>query len=172
MIIVQLFLGDDFSKKIEEEITEEPVRTGYPGANVQKRPTVSPSDLVQQRFFESGMRADPNDPNFGRSQNNQNIQNNQNNQNIQNIQNNQNNQKIRRRFRPRLHMRPRGQFQQNQQQIQQNQQIQKQQKVFVSDYDTGLENKGALSRGATLATLDRRPNRPAFHHMGPPPGMF
>ena len=106
------------------------------------------------------MRADPNDPNFGRSQNNQ------------NIQNNQNNQKIRRRFRPRLHMRPRGQFQQNQQQIQQNQQIQKQQKVFVSDYDTGLENKGALSRGATLATLDRRPNRPAFHHMGPPPGMF
>ena len=157
MIIVQLFIGDDFSKKIEEEITEEPVRTGYPGANVQKRPTVSPSDLVQQRFFESGMRADPNDPNFGRSQNNQNIQ---------------NNQKIRRRFRPRLHMRPRGQFQQNQQQIQQNQQIQKQQKVFVSDYDTGLENKGALSRGATLATLDRRPNRPAFHHMGPPPGMF
>ena len=160
MIIVQLFLGDDFSKKIEEEITEEPVRTGYPGANVQKRPTVSPSDLVQQRIFESGMRADPNDPNFGRSQNNQNIQNNQNNQNIQN------NQKIRRRFRPQLHMRPWGQFQQNQQQIQ------KQQKVFVSDYGTGLENKGALSRGATVATLDRRPNQPAFHHMGPPPGMF
>ena len=23
---------------------------------------------------------------------------------------------------------------------------------------------------ATLATLDRRPNRPSFHHLGPPPG--
>ena len=45
------------------------------------------------------------------------------------------------------------------------------QKVIVTDgYEVGLENKGALSRGATLATLDRRPNRPPFHHMGPPPG--
>ena len=88
------------------------------------------------------MRADPNDPNFQRNNKNQ----------------------IRRRFRPRLHMRPRGQFHQQRNQ-------QQNQKVIVSDYEIGLENKGALSRGATLATLDRRPNRPPFHHMGPPPGM-
>merc|ERR1712241_481530 len=74
--------GDDFSKKIEEEITEEPESAGYPGSNEQKisKPTVSPSDLVKQRFFESGMRADPNDPNFQRKNKNQ----------------------MRRRFRPRV----------------------------------------------------------------------
>ena len=42
----------------------------------------------------------------------------------------------------------------------------------MTDYEVGSENKGALSRGATLATLDRRPNRPPFHHMGPPPGKI
>ena len=56
---------------------------------------------------------------------------------------------------------------------QQNQQPARGQKVIVTDgYEVGLENKGALSRGATLATLDRRPNRPPFHHMGPPPGKM
>ena len=69
-------------------------------------------------------------------------------------------------------MRPRGQFHQQRNQ-QQNQQPARGQKVIVTDgYEVGLENKGALSRGATLATLDRRPNRPPFHHMGPPPGKM
>ena len=69
-------------------------------------------------------------------------------------------------------MRPRGQFHQQRNQ-QQNQQPARSQKVIVTDgYEVGLENKGALSRGATLATLDRRPNRPPFHHMGPPPGKM
>ena len=138
--------GDDFSKKIEEEITEEPPEKTFPKISGNL------PDDVTQRFFESGMRADPNDPDFNRNIN------------------------IRRRFRPRLKVRP-GRMQTNQQQQQQLQQQQlkkqQQQQIYVSDYESGFEiGKGAASRGGggTLATLDRRPNRPSFHHMGPPPG--
>lgn len=106
--------GTDFSKKIEEEITEEP-------AVMNQKP-----NPVTQRFFESGMRADPNDPIFTRQQNNM---------------------KNRRRFRirPPL-MRARGQ------------------NLYVTD------DQSQEPRGAALTTLDRRPNRPPFHHLGPPPG--
>lgn len=96
-------LGIDFSKKIEEEITEEPSQNFQNGD-------------VNQRFFSSGMKADPNDANF------------------------QINGRRRMMLRPR--MRPRGQ-------------------LYVTDGQ----------KGATLATLDRRPNRPPFHHMGPNPHM-
>ena len=46
-----------FGEKVEEEITEDPK---LPLSNKAK------FGEVQQRFFESGMRADPNDPTFQR----------------------------------------------------------------------------------------------------------
>ncbi len=91
---------------------------------------------VTQRFFESGMRANPNDPNFPR----------------------------RKLFRPRMRyrMRPRGQHPLH--------------GVFVKDELVQERIDGEPKspprppvRGSdTLSNLDRRPGRPAFHHMGPP----
>ena len=114
--------GDDFSKKIQEEITEDPALKNS-------------ADDVQQRFFESGMRAE--NPNFHRNPN------------------------IRRRFRPRPpYMRARGpNFM-----VRPNPE-----NLYVTDLETDLKPE-KTEKGATLATLDRRPNRPPFHHMGPPPG--
>ena len=117
--------GDDFSKKIQDEITSEKINQ-FPTEN---------SDDVQQRFFESGMKAD--NPNFMRSHPN-----------------------LRRRFRPRPpYMRARGpNF--SSRPVQEN--------LFVTDDENpDLPETGKV---ATLATLDRRPNRPSFHHLGPPPG--
>ena len=70
--------GDDFSKKIQDEITEGPKRHHH---QPQREQNNHAGDEVKQRFFESGMRANPNDPTFQR------------------------NFQLRRRFRPRLHMR-------------------------------------------------------------------
>ena len=106
--------GDDFSKKIQDEITEDP-------ALKQES-----SDDVQQRFFESGMRAD--NPNFLRSHPN-----------------------LRRRFRPRPpYMRARGPNFSSRASVQD--------QVLVSDTQSSGQPE-VTGKGATLATLDRRPNR-------------
>ncbi len=118
--------GDDFSKKIHEEITEEPNGRKKTELRHQTRPNLS---QVTQRFFESGMRADPNDPTFARR---------------------------RRIFRHQNRM---------------NQMMRARGQVFVSD----MEQAAATTepqKGPILATLDRRPNRPSFHHLGPPEGAI
>ena len=118
--------GDDFSKKIQDEITSEKINQ-FPTEN---------SDDVQQRFFESGMKAD--NPNFMRSHPN-----------------------LRRRFRPRPpYMRARGPNFSSRP---------AQENIFVTDNENP-DLPDVTGKVATLATLDRRPNRPSFHHLGPPPG--
>jgi hypothetical protein len=65
--------GDDFSKKIEQKIIEDPLQVknhhpivvkDFPSRIIPQIRKHANGDDVTQRFFESGMRADPNDPHY------------------------------------------------------------------------------------------------------------
>jgi len=113
-----VFLVRISPKKVEEEITDEPQVV----LDVE-----NPKDpqKVQQRFFESGMRADSQETYFQRNQ-------------------------MRRRFRPRLNY------------------ANRRNSAYLQQNSAENSEKTPNTRGS-IATLDRRPNRPPFHHMGPLP---